>query len=127
MVVVLSQSPSRKQALKVLLVIIQKDLPVFHVSEFVEIPALLDAHPTEIQVLILDNWMQQAALIHELRLLMDAYPTLRTITLLKDGNRPKWIPMGDQHRVLVGNFDPNEFLQLVREFLSDQTIQSGRE
>ena len=117
MVILFSHSPSRKQAIKVLLVIIKDDLPIYHVSEFSEIPALLEANPDLISVLILDQWIQQNNFYGQVIPLTDQYPMLRTLTLLDEEPDVAQFPLSEQHRYLVGKFDPTQFLEIVRGLL----------
>jgi len=121
-VILYSHSPSRKQAIKVLLVIIKDDLPIFHVSEISEIPGLLDKHLHEVCVLILDNWFHHEEMMTDLVPLIETYPSLRTLTLLEEDQQMHFFPPDDKNRVLVGNFDPNEFVQLVRHFLLEKSL-----
>jgi hypothetical protein len=118
-VILFSHSPSRKQAIKVLLVIIKDDLPIYHVSEFSEIPALLEANPELISVLILDQWIQQDDFMSQVMPLMDHYPKLRTLSLLDEEPKMGQSRLGTQHRFIVGNFDPGQFLEIVRELLME--------
>lgn len=123
MVILFSHSPSRKQAIKVLLVIIKDDLPIYHVSEFSEIPALLEANPDLISVLILDQWIQQDDFYGQVIPLMEHYPMLRSLTLLDEEPEVDRFPPSEQHRYLVGNFDPTQFLEIVRGLMIDKKSQ----
>ena len=126
MVILFSHSPSRKQAIKVLLVIIKDDLPIYHVSEFSEIPSLLEAYPELISVLILDQWIQQDDFMSQVMPLMDHYPNLRTLSLLDEEPQMAQSIWSNQHRFIVGNFDPGQFLEIVRELLMDQRKSTGQ-
>lgn len=122
MIIVLSQSPSRKQAIKVLLGIIQENLSILQVENFCEIDQWLTHNRFSKPVLILDTWYLNGEITNNLLNLKTQFPDLNILLLLEENtiDETKW--QEDGVKVLVGNFNPSQFLQLVREFLADTVL-----
>ena len=85
-----------------------------------EINYYLQLDPNGQQVLILDTGYLDGDIETNLNIINLQNPELKTIVLVEENanNEKKWQEFGG--RVLIGNFDPSQFLQIVRELIMDR-------
>jgi hypothetical protein len=119
-IILLSQSPSRKQAIKALLGILQKQIPVCHVPDMNEVEEILQLRPSERIVLILDNWYPKDEKNMDLSCFLNKFTELRIVLLVENEPEAESFPFSKADQILVGNFDSEQFLNIVRKLLVEK-------